>query len=81
MHLEKFVHSKTGKTIMSILLGIGLATFFRQVCKGKRCKIVEAPQLDTISDNIHKIKGKCYKMQKQQVQCDKNKSVKTVNLN
>ncbi len=33
MHLEKFVHTDTGKIIMSVLLGFGLASLFRKVCK------------------------------------------------
>ena len=48
MYLDKFVHSNTGKVLMSLLLGIGLATFFRSVCKGKNCRIIEAPPLEEI---------------------------------
>ena len=33
LHLGKFVHSERGKIIMSILLGFGLASLFRKVCK------------------------------------------------
>ena len=33
MHLGKFVHTETGKYLMSILLGFGLASLFRTVCK------------------------------------------------
>ena len=40
MYLDKFVHSNTGKILMSLLLGIGLATFFRSICKGKNCRII-----------------------------------------
>ena len=38
MYLSKFVSSDTGKYVMSILLGLGLSTLFRSVCKGKQCK-------------------------------------------
>ena len=37
MYLDKFVHSQSGKYIMSIILGLGLATLFRQICSGKDC--------------------------------------------
>ena len=33
MELGKFFHTKTGKYIMSLLLGFGLATLFRKTCK------------------------------------------------
>ena len=38
MYLSKFVHSEIGRYLMSIILGLGLATFFRKMCNGKRNK-------------------------------------------
>ncbi len=37
MHLSKFFHTTTGKYLMSIILGLGLASLFRKVCKDKNC--------------------------------------------
>jgi len=75
MHLYKFVKSNSGKYIMSIILGIGLATFFRSVCKGKDCFIYQAPPLDEIDDKIYKFDGKCYKFQSINKKCDSNKRI------
>ena len=72
--MDKFVHSYTGKIIMSILLGIGLATFFRSVCKGKQCRIVSAPPIEEIEDQIYKFNNKCYKFEKNAIKCEKNKN-------
>lgn len=69
MHLEKFVQSKTGKYLMSILLGIGLATIFRQVCKGRNCRIVKAPPLEEIDNKVFKIDNKCYQIEKTTIEC------------
>ena len=74
MYLDKFVHSNTGKIIMSILLGIGLATFFRAVCKGKQCRILSAPPMEEIEDQIYKFDNKCYKLEKSAIKCEKNKN-------
>jgi len=74
MYLDKFVHSHTGKIIMSILLGIGLATFFRAVCKGKQCRIVSAPPMEEIEDQIYKFDNKCYKLEKNTITCEKNRN-------
>ena len=52
VNLGKFVHTQTGKYIMSILLGLGLASLFRTVCKGKDCLIFHAPPLDQFKDKI-----------------------------
>jgi hypothetical protein len=78
MYLDKFVHSATGKILMSIILGIGLATFFRSACKGKRCRIIASPPSEDLEDQIYKFDNKCYKMEKNAIQCSKNK--KTVRI-
>jgi hypothetical protein len=73
MHLERFVHSSTGRIIMSILLGIGLATLFRSVCKGKNCRIIAAPPMEELDDQIYKFDEKCYKLERNAIECDNNK--------
>jgi hypothetical protein len=74
MYLDKFVHTYTGKIIMSIILGIGLATFFRSVCKGKNCRIISAPPIEEIEDQTYKFDEKCYKLEKNAINCEKNKN-------
>ena len=64
MYLDKFVHSQTGKIIMSILLGIGLATFFRAVCKGRHCRIISSPPIEEIDNQTYKFNDKCYTFEK-----------------
>lgn len=59
MHLEKFVHTNTGKILMSILLGLGLATLFRTVCKGNNCLRFIAPPIDEINNKVYKYEDKC----------------------
>lgn len=75
MYLSKFLHTETGRYLMSIILGIGLATFFRDVCKGDNCKIIKAPPLEEIDDKIYKFNDKCYKIQRNAVKCDKSKTI------
>jgi hypothetical protein len=76
VNFSKFLHSQTGKILMSIILGLGLATFFRSVCKGKECIISYAPPLDEIDDETYKFDNKCYKFEKNAVNCnDKEKQI------
>lgn len=75
MHLYKFVKSNTGKYIMSIILGIGLASIFRSVCKGKNCVIYKAPPLEEVDDKTYKFDGKCYKFERVSTKCNKNKQI------
>ena len=69
MHISKFVHSKTGKYMMSIILGIGLSTLFRAACVGNKCNIITAPPLENIQDKIYKFDNKCYKLEKNPITC------------
>ena len=75
MHLGKFVHTETGKYLMSILLGFGLASLFRTVCKGKDCVIFHAPPLDQVEDKIYKYDNKCYRFNSQSSKCDSSKKI------
>jgi hypothetical protein len=75
VYLSKFVHSNTGKIMMSILLGFGLATLFRAVCKGKGCLEFYAPSLDEINNKIYKIGNKCYKYTPKASKCDNSKKI------
>jgi hypothetical protein len=78
IHFGKFVHTQTGKLIMSILLGFGLASLFRTVCKNKECLIFHAPPLEQIQDKIYKNGDKCVKYSPVPTKC--NADVKTVNF-
>ena len=77
VHLEKFVHTPTGKIIMSILLGFGLASLFRTVCKGNNCVIFHAPPLDDFKDKIYKVNGKCVKYNPVATKCSSKSKIVT----
>lgn len=76
MHLGKFVHSERGKIIMSILLGFGLASLFRRLCKNNNCIAFHAPPLHEFNDKIYQIKDKCVKYVPVPTKCSLN--VKTI---
>jgi hypothetical protein len=78
MYLDKFVHSYTGKIIMSIILGIGLATFFRTACKGRHCRIISSPPIEELEGQTYKFNDKCYTFEKNAINCNVN--AKTVNI-
>ena len=75
LHLGRFVHTETGKIIMSILLGFGLASLFRTVCKDRDCIIFHAPPLDKIQDKIYKNGDKCYKYTPVATKCNANAKI------
>ena len=78
MQLGKFLNSQSGKIMMSIILGFGLASLFRTVCKEKNCIIFMAPPMDDIDDKIYKYQNKCYSYKPVSTKCDTKKH--TVNM-
>jgi hypothetical protein len=78
IHFGKFVHTETGKIIMSILLGLGLASLFRGVCKGSNCLIFSAPPLDDFKDKVYRVNNKCVKYNPISTKCSSN--MKTINF-
>lgn len=70
LHLGKFIHSKRGRLIMSVLLGFGLASLFRNICKNKDCLRFYAPPLKEIKDKIYKKNDKCVKYKYVATKCD-----------
>ena len=73
IHLSKLLHTETGKIVMSVLLGLGLASLFRSVCKGKNCRVFKGPSLEDIKNKIYKHDNKCYKYVHSSTNCDPKK--------
>ena len=73
LNLGRFVHTQTGKIMMSVLLGLGLASLFRTVCKNKDCFNFHAPPLNEIKDKIYKnADNKCVKYRSVATKCNTN---------
>ena len=75
IHLDKFLRTPSGKYLMSLLLGIGLASFFRFICKDKNCVVFAGPPINEIKDKIYKNQDKCYKLVPMATKCSKNKKI------
>jgi hypothetical protein len=76
INLGKFVHTETGKILMSVLLGFGLASLFRKICKDRECLIFHAPSLDDFKDKIYfNNSGKCVKYNPVATKCSTNTKI------
>jgi hypothetical protein len=67
--IGKILDSKMGQIIISIILGLGLATVFRKVCKDN-CVIVKGPSFDEINKYYYKIDDDCFKYTPQVTHCN-----------
>ena len=64
-----------GKMMISILLGLGLATLFRKVCTDKNCIRFNGPVITDIQGKTYKHGEKCYQYTSTATTCDPNKKV------
>ena len=72
MYLQKFFNTSLGKHIMSALLGFGLASMFRVVCKDRNCVIFKAPDFNEIEGKIFQQDDKCYMFETKNIRCRKD---------
>ena len=75
MYLRRLIYGDVGKTIISIILGLGLATLFRKVCKDRDCIVFKAPDVKKIKNQIFKFQDKCYKFEENIEKCSNNKKI------
>lgn len=75
MNLQRLLHTKTGQSLISILLGIGLASLFRKVCSDKKCIDFGGPVISEIENKIFKHNNKCYKYETKSEKCNTNKKI------
>ena len=72
MHLSKLIVILLGMNLLSMILGFGIASLFKIVCKDKECLVYMAPP--TLDENdIYKVNNKCYHFNNVSISCDKNK--------
>ena len=67
--LKEIINSQRGKYLISILLGLGLATLFRVACKSRNCLVFKAPSLDKIKGKVFGHNKKCYKFVERSTSC------------
>jgi len=75
MNIQRILYGKIGKIFMSVLLGLGLATLFRKVCKNRDCIVFYAPDIEKIKGQIFKFNDKCYTFKEKITKCKPNKKI------
>jgi hypothetical protein len=75
MNLRRLIYSDVGRVAISIILGLGIATLFRKVCKDRDCLVFHAADYSKIKNQIFEFQGKCYTFEEKAEKCDKNKKI------
>jgi len=80
MNFNRLLNTDVGRAFVSFILGIGIATLFRQVCKDGDCITFDGPILSEIDeDKIFKHNDQCYKYKRRSHTCMDNR--KTIPIN
>jgi len=74
--IKRLLNSDTGKIVISVLLGFGMACLFHKVCKDKDCIHFSGPVISNIDNKIFQHDNKCYTYKSHAVKC--NPAKKTV---
>lgn len=75
MNFKRMLHTEFGRFLLSVILGLGLATMFREVCEGKNCLIFNGPVISEIDGKIYKFGEYCHKYSLNPVSCSKTKKI------
>ena len=79
-YLKNVINSTRGKIVFSIILGLGLASLFRQSCKSNNCLIFKIPNLDKIEDKVFNHNNKCYTFNSSSINCNEIKNEKLLDI-
>jgi hypothetical protein len=75
MYIRRLIYSEFGSIVMSIILGLGLATLFRKVCKDRNCMRFQGPSINKIKGQIFKYQNKCYSYEPNITKCNNNRKI------
>lgn len=75
MNFKRLLHTELGILVISVLMGLGLATLFRKACNDKNCIIFNGPVIDTVTGKTYQYGEYCYKYSIHPVLCNKNKKI------
>ena len=67
--IKKVLYSNVGRIIISIILGIGLASLFRKVCKDRNCMVFKGPQMSELKDQTFNFNDACYEFKEKSIKC------------
>lgn len=71
MGILTVLDTETGQIMLSMILGLGLASLFQRVCTDEKCTVYISPSDKEINNQIFTQNGICYKFNKREINCDR----------
>ena len=75
MNFKRLFSTPIGRFLISVLLGLGLATLFKKTCTDKNCIVFNGPIIGDIDGKIYKHGEECYQYTSGSVKCDDSKKI------
>jgi hypothetical protein len=72
--------NETGRIIVSVVLGLGLAALFKKACKNGGCVVIKGPKQDEVNNVYYKVKDECWTYTPYVVPCDEDDEEEPVNV-
>ena len=69
-NIMKFMKTQQGSYVVSIILGIGIASLFRKSCASRNCMVFRGPPIDNVKKSVFRHNNKCYKFTEKSVDCN-----------
>jgi hypothetical protein len=65
-------------TLISFMLGVGIAAMFRPVCKGPDCLVLRGPPVQEIRGAVYQFGSRCVEFRTKPIECPKSGAVPIV---
>ena len=78
MNVPRLLNSAMGRIIISILLGLGLASLFQKACADGSCIYFNGPVINEVDGKTYQFGEYCYKYELEPIRCDSKR--KTVHM-
>lgn len=65
-------------TLLSLVIGFGIACIFRPLCKGPECIILRGPPVGDIRGAVYQFGSKCVEFEAKPIECPKAGSVPVI---
>ena len=75
MGLKVVLQTDKGKMLISVILGLCLATLFRKSCGDKECIEFKGPALKDVKGKVYNYENQCYQFSPNPVKCSSEKKV------
>ena len=75
MYFRRILNTSIGVNIISIILGLGLASLFRKSCNNKECYKFVGPKFENIEKKVYKFEDSCYTFEPSAHSCTSSNKV------